>query len=127
MNSYRYDRWLIILHFCYLFIVDCLLIYGSMWIVMVYVGLGEKEGVGYNLGMYLGYCRYEGRSYTVADIYIFLKNQHNKMANTQQHPHIRPKTANLPNPANIPMLHPALQLLQPQPNLPPLMPDRHNG
>jgi hypothetical protein len=52
MNSYGYDRWLIILHFCYLFIVDCLLIYGSMWIVMVYVGLGEKEGVGYNLGMY---------------------------------------------------------------------------
>lgn len=37
-----FDRWLLTLHFTYLSIVDTLLIYGSMWIAMVYEHLGEK-------------------------------------------------------------------------------------
>lgn len=39
------------LYFSYLYIVDALLIYGTMWIAMVYDNIGEKEGVAYNLGL----------------------------------------------------------------------------
>ena len=40
--SSGFDRWLLTLHFTFLYIVDTLLIYGSMWIATVYEQLGEK-------------------------------------------------------------------------------------
>lgn len=51
MRAKGTDRWLLFLHFCHCYIVDTLLIYGSMWFVALHENQGIKIGHALNLGM----------------------------------------------------------------------------